>query len=152
MQIGSVTIIITFMAAVNTQFSIAIHILVGIGTSDCEMTSTQLANSVNAYPSFVRRILSKLSKAKLVKTTTGKSGFCCLAMKPSEITLLDVYTAVEAPKVFAIHAYPTQKGCEVSCGIKGSMEKVLARSQKAMEESLKKTTLADVIKDFKRNN
>ena len=138
------------MAAVNTQFSIAIHILVGIGKSGCTMTSTELAESINAYPSFVRRILSKLSKAELVTTTTGKSGCCSLAKKPTEITLLDIYHAVEAPKVFAIHAYPAQKGCEVSCGIKECMESVLDRTQKAMETSLKKTTLAEVISDLKK--
>jgi Rrf2 family protein len=136
------------MAAVNTQFSIAVHILVAIGTANCEMTSAKLAGSVNAYPSFVRRILSKLSKAGLVKTTTGKSGFCCLKKKSSDITLLDVYEAVEAPKAFAIHDYPTRKTCDVSLGIKFCMEKVLTKTQKAMESSLEKTTLADVIKDL----
>lgn len=138
------------MAAVNTQFSIAIHILVGIGSADCSMTSTDLAESINAYPSFVRRILSKLSKAELIITTTGKSGCCCLGKKPSEITLLDIYHAVEAPKAFAIHTYPTQKGCDVSCGIKECMETILERTQKAMEASLKKTTLAEVIADLRK--
>lgn len=138
------------MAAVNTQFSIAIHILAGIGSADCQMTSSELAESINAYPSFIRRILSKLSKAELITTTTGKSGCCCLAKKPTEITLLDIYQAVEAPKAFAIHAYPAQKSCQVSCGIKVSMEKVLDRTQKAMEASLKKTTLAEVIADLRK--
>ena len=137
------------MASVNTQFSIAIHLLAGIGSSDEELTSTDLALSINAYPSFVRRILSKLSKAELVRTTTGKSGYCTLARKPLEITLLDIYHAVEAPKVFAIHTYPEHKDCPVSCRIKTCMEKVLERTQKAMELSLKKTTLADVISDLK---
>lgn len=140
------------MAAVNTQFSIAIHILVGIGTADHEMTSAYLANSLNAYPSFVRRILSKLSKANLVRTTTGKTGCCSLARSPKEITLLDIYEAVEAPKVFAIHSYPVQKGCDVSCGIKPCMEKVLEKTQKSMEDTLKKTSLADVIKDLKKQS
>ena len=61
--------------AVNTQFSIAVHILAGLAyrceTGNPELTSAYLAASVNTSPSFVRRILSKLSKAGLVKTTTG---------------------------------------------------------------------------------
>lgn len=138
------------MAAVNTQFSIAVHILVGMGSANCQMTSSELAGSINAYPSFVRRILSKLAKASLITTTTGKTGSCSLAKKPSDISLLDIYQAVEAPKAFAIHAYPAQKNCEVSCGIKVCMEKVLDKTQKAMEASLKKTTLAEVIADLKK--
>jgi Rrf2 family protein len=136
------------MAAVNTQFSIAIHILVAIGSGEKDLTSTTLASSVNAYPSFVRRILSKLAKAGLVQTTKGKTGCCSLAKKSKEITLLDIYQAVEAPKAFAIHTYPSQKNCDVSCGIKVCMEKVLDKTQQAMEDSLKKTTLAAVIKDL----
>lgn len=137
------------MAAVNTQFSIAIHILAGLGLKQ-DMTSSDLAVSVNAYPSFVRRIMSKLAKAGLVITTTGKSGCCTLARKPNEITLLDIYEAVEAPKAFAIHTYPAQKQCSVSCNIKVSMEKVLERTQKSVEDTLKKTSLADVISDLKK--
>lgn len=139
------------MAATNTQFSIAVHILVTMASiTDKEVTSADLAGSVNAYPSFVRRVISKLAKAKLIKTTTGKSGFCCLAKKTADINLLDIYKAVEAPKVFAIHQYPAQKECDVSCNIKVCMESVLDKTQKAMEETLKKTTLAQVIGDLKK--
>lgn len=136
------------MAAVNTQFSIAIHIMVCIGSAKKDMTSATLASSVNAYPSFVRRILSKLSKAGLVETSTGKTGSSTLGKKPKDITLLDIYRAVEAPKAFAIHKYPEQEICKVSCGIKECMEDVLDKTQKAMEDSLKKTTLAEVIKNL----
>ncbi len=138
------------MAAVNTQFSIGIHILVAIGSAGCSMTSTELAASVNAYPSFVRRILSKLAKAGLIKTSKGKGGCCTLSRKASEITLLEVYRAVEAPKAFAIHAYPVEKRCKVSHGIKSCLSKVLDQAQRALEESLDRTTLASVMGDFSK--
>lgn len=138
------------MSAVNTQFSIAVHLLAGLGFGVTDnATSTKLAGSVNACPSFVRRILAKLSKAGLIQTRTGKTGTCTLARRPQDISLLDVYAAVEAPKVFAIHEYPTQKKCAVSCHIKSSLEKVLEHSQKTMEDSLAKVSLAEVIADIK---
>ena len=136
------------MAAVNTQFSIAVHILAGLGFGS--MSSAHLADSVNANASFVRRILAKLSKAKLVFTTTGKGGACELARDPAAITLLDVYYAVEAPKAFAIHAYPTESSCKVSCNVKHAMEKALGKTQKAMEAGLDRITLAEVMADIKR--
>ena len=139
------------MAAVNTQFSIAVHLMAGLGASRGEdVTSSELANSVNACPSFVRRVVSKLSKANLVRTTKGKSGACSLVRSPEKISLLEIYEAVDAPKAFAIHEYPSQKHCGVSCGIKRSMENVLDKTQKSMEESLKKITLADVISDIQK--
>lgn len=134
------------MSAVNTQFSIAVHIMAGLGTRDgYQGTSGELSSSVNTTPSFVRRVLAKLSKADLVQTSSGKSGHCKLLRKPSKITLLEIFEAVEAPKAFAIHDYPEQKSCHVSSGIKPSLESVLEKTTKAVETTLKNTSLADVI-------
>src|ERR1700749_2682248 len=110
----------------NTQFSIAVHLMAGLGANAGQgISSAQLARSVNTSPSFVRRVVSKLSRAGLIRTTTGKSGACMLTKDSRTITLLDIYRAVEAPKVFAIHAYPATRDCPISCGIKGAMGKVL---------------------------
>jgi len=134
---------------VSTQFSIAVHMMVGLGyLPHTDTTSTHLAMSVNTSPSFVRRILSKLSKAGLVCTKMGKTGSTALARDPKDITLLDIYKAVEAPKAFAIHDYPEQKSCLVSCAIKSSMDKVLEKTQGSMEKSLDEISLADVIVDL----
>jgi len=56
-----------------------------------EISSATLADSVNADRSFVRKSLSKLSKAGLVVTKRGKSGASVLARPPRQITLLDIY-------------------------------------------------------------
>lgn len=136
---------------VSTQFSIAVHMMAGLGyTGLSDMTSAQLAASVNTSPSFVRRVLSKLSKAGLVSTTMGKTGSTTLSRNAKDISLLEIYKAVEAPKAFAIHDYPVQQQCKVSCEIKSSMEKVLEKTQSSMEKSLAKISLADVIADLPR--
>jgi len=94
----------------NIQFSIAVHILaaLGCGCDQDGVPSGVLALSVNTSPSFVRRMLSKLSKAGLVETATGKAGSCWLARDAKKISLLDVYRAVDAPRAFAIHSYAEQ--------------------------------------------
>lgn len=135
--------------AVNTQFSIAVHIMAGLGHK-CgqDITSTKLASSVNTSPSFVRRILAKLSKAGLIDTAQGKAGACWLAKNPSRISLLDIYQAVDSPKAFAIHKYPEKKPCLVSCHIKTSLEKVLNKTQKSLEGTLDKISLASILSDM----
>lgn len=134
----------------NTQFSIAVHLMAGLGfATSGDVTSTRLAGSINTSPSFVRRTLAKLSKANLVETTMGKNGSCALARDPGEISLLDIYRAVDAPKAFAIHEYPEQRSCPVSCKIRSAMDNVLHRSQTSFESSLAGMTLADVIGDLK---
>jgi len=136
--------------ATNTQFSIAVHLMIVLG-SKCEnqVTSNALASSINTSPSFVRRILAKLSKSGLVSTTTGKSGSCSLGKRTEDISLLEIYNAVDAPPTFAIHDYPVQSGCYVSCNIEATMRKVLARAQQSFESSLAETTLAEVIAGIK---
>ncbi len=135
----------------NIQFSIAIHIMAALACGcDKDLTSGDLAASVNTSPSFVRRILAKLSKAGLVETTTGKAGKCRLAKDAKEISLLDIYQAVDAPRVFAIHNYSEQKACFVSCHIKSALDKALNKTQAAMESSLEDMSLAQVVTEVRK--
>ena len=137
------------MAAVNTRFSIAVHLMSGLGYGGKECggnhTSGELSHSVNACPSFVRRVVSRLAKAGLVHTTRGKSGTCALARPAKEITLLDIHRAVDAPKPFALHDYPPQEDCIVSCNIRAVLEDIQETTRKAFEATLKAITLADVL-------
>ena len=136
--------------AANNQFSIAMHLMAGLGyCTETDRTSAQLAASVNTSPSFIRRTLAKLSKAGLIATSKGKNGFCRLAKNPSEISLLDIYLAVEAPKAFSIHHYEVQGPCAVSCNIKSALENALNKTQKGMEDSLSKISLAHLLADIK---
>jgi Rrf2 family protein len=100
---------------------------------------------VNADPTFVRKSLSKLSKAGLVVTKRGKKGSSVLARPPRQITLLDIYRASGAPPAFAIHSYPVEKRCPVSRNLKECMSAVLSQTQKSLEKSLANITLADFI-------
>jgi Rrf2 family protein len=136
--------------AVNTQFSIAVHLMAALGSRfDQEVISGELAGSVNTSASFVRRTLAKLSKAGLIVTATGKNGACRLACRPRDISLLEIYRAVNAPKAFAIHNYTVQRECPVSCGIKHALGKVLEKTQTGFEKGLAQTSLADIVADLK---
>jgi Rrf2 family protein len=137
--------------AKNIQFSIAVHIMAGLAFgSGKDVTSGFLASSVNTSPSFVRRVLAKLSRAGLVQTSTGKTGACWLAKDAKKISLLDVYKAVDAPEAIAIHNYKEQKNCPVSCQIKTALVHALGKTQKAMETSLGAISLAEIVSDVKK--
>jgi len=145
------------MAPANTQFAVAVHLMAVLGchgavsgTDDvAPITSSYLAGSVNATPSFVRRVLAVLAKAGLVKTIRGPGGSSSLQKPPEEITLLDIYRAVEAPKVFALHSYPPEEKCSVSCRMKKVMTGLLDQAQEGMEKSLKEQSLADFVTQLK---
>jgi Rrf2 family protein len=115
-----------------------------------ETSSATLAESVNADPTFVRKSLSKLSKAGLVVTKRGKSGASVLARPPRKITLLDVYRASAAPPAFSIHSYPVEKKCPVSRNLKECMSGVLSQAQESFERSLSKITVADLVRQIRQ--
>src|SRR5258708_18746379 len=91
---------------------------------------------VNADPTFVRKSLSKLSKAGLVVTKRGKGGASVLSRAPRQITLLDVYRASAAPPAFAIHSYSVDKRCPVSCHLEECISGGLCRAQHGFGRSL----------------
>ena len=69
------------MSVKSVQFSVATHIMSALGIYPSgEVGSATLADSVKANPTFIRKSLSKLSKAGLVVTTRGKSGASALAL------------------------------------------------------------------------
>jgi Rrf2 family protein len=134
------------MSAKSVQFTVAAHIMVVLGYSHGEeIPSATLADSVNADPTFVRKSLSKLSKAGLVVTKRGKSGASVLARPARQITLLDIYRASAAPPAFAIHSYPVEKRCPVSCNLKECMSGILSQAQDSFEKSLAKISLANLV-------
>ena len=139
------------MPATSVQFTVAAHIMAALGFFyGKEMSSATLAESVNADPTFVRKSLSKLSKAGLIVTTRGKNGASTLTRSPKLISLLDIYRASAAPPTFAIHTYPVEKRCPISSNIKGCMSSVLKKAQAGFENTLDGITLADVVGEIRR--
>jgi len=139
------------MSATNVQFTVAAHIMAALGYfHGQEISSATLADSVNADPTFVRKSLSKLSKAGLVITSRGKNGASTLTRSPDQITLLDIYRASAAPPTFAIHSYPVEKRCPISRNIKGCMSSVLKKAQEGFENTLDGITLAKVVGEIRR--
>src|SRR5580658_9030753 len=139
------------MSATSVQFTVAAHVMAALGFfPGKEIASATLAESVKADPTFVRKSLSKLSKAGLIVTTRGKNGASTLTRSPEQVTLLDIYRASAAPPTFAIHNYPVEKRCPISRNIKGCMSSVLRKAQNSFENSLDRITLADVVGEIRR--
>ena len=139
------------MSVKSVQFTVAAHIMATLGFfHGKEISSVTLAESVHADPTFVRKSLSKLSKAGLIVTTRGKNGASTLTRPPKQITLLDIYRASAAPPTFAIHRYPVEKRCPISSNIKGCMSSVLKKAQAGFENTLDGITLADLVREIRR--
>ncbi len=132
----------------STKLSVSIHILSVIAMTEIQpVTSEYIASSINTNPALVRRLMSRLKRAELIETST-KLGVTGLARKEEEITLLDIFLAVEEhPRLFGIHSNTNHK-CPVGAKIEGALQQVYDSIQNETEEKLSAITLADIIKEF----
>lgn len=132
---------------VASRFSIGVHILSLLGSDpSAENTSEYMAGSIGVNPVIVRNITGMLRRAGFVSTRQGVAG-AHLAKPLREITLLDVYRAVEAVEegdLFAVHPNPNPQ-CPVGANIQMALEGVFAEAQRAMEARLALTTVEDVV-------
>jgi len=86
-----------------------------------------------------------LRRAGLVGTQQGVAG-TWLARPLSEVTLLDVYRAVEdEASLFSIHPRPNPK-CPVGARIEGTLSEAFAEAENAMHTKLAGITLEQVVR------
>jgi Rrf2 family protein len=132
--------------AANTRFAVAVHLLVALAFRGGDgSTSEELARSVTTNAVVVRRLLGLLAKAGLVRGRGGRNGGYELARPPAKISLEQIFRAVEPAGVLALHENPTNQACAVSCEIKGLLGAVFADAHKALEQRLRRTTVADLL-------
>ncbi|TVY09011.1 Rrf2 family transcriptional regulator [Paenibacillus cremeus] len=137
------------MKQISTRFSIAVHTLSLIAVSPRECTGDYIAGSVNTNPVVIRRIMGMLKKAGLVEVRPGVGG-ASLLKAPEDITLLDVYRAVdviEDNQLFRVHEGPNVQ-CPVGRNIESALQSELSEAQSAMEHRLAQTTLSRLIERF----
>lgn len=138
---------------ISSRFTLAVHIFVCIDTfqDNYKVTSDFLAGSTNVNPVIIRKILGQLKAAGLVEVVRG-SGGASITKALNEISLLDIYNAVECiekGELFHFHENPNTD-CPVGRNIHVILDDKLQQVQCAMEKELASITLKDVLQDTKK--
>ncbi len=136
---------------ITSRFTVAVHTLLAIHIlgKERKMTSEEIAASVNVNPVVIRRTLQSLKAAGLVSVRAG-SGGTVLTKAPAEISLYDVYSAmdcVEGENLFHFHDHPNP-ACPVGRRIHALLDGHLVRAQRAMEDELRGVSLADLAERY----
>ena len=132
---------------ISSRFTVALHIFtcVDVFKDDYKVTSDFLAGSINTNPVIIRKILSQLKGAGLITVARGTGGIT--VNKPlEEITFFDVYQAIEPVEngsLFHFHDAPNPD-CPVGRNIHALLDDKLKAIQVAMEDEMRKYTLADL--------
>lgn len=131
----------------NCRFAVAVHVCTVLALHrETPATSDWLAGSVNTNPVVVRRILSALAKAGVVRSQRGMSGGSVLAREPEAISLLDLHRAVDELEAPATHNQTPNPACPVGASIVPVLVEIITRAEQAKERELDKITVADVVR------
>ena len=136
---------------ISSRFTVALHIFACAETfmDKYKVTSDFLAASINTNPVIIRKILIQLKNAGLVTVARGTGGIT--VTKPlSDITFYDVYQAIEPVEngdLFRFHEAPNPD-CPVGRNIHALLDGKLKAIQNAMEDEMRRYTLADIQADL----
>lgn len=132
----------------STRLSDAMHILVMIDLYGGDrLSSDRIAKSVVMNPSSVRQFMCALRNAGIVESVKGHP-MVSLARPAPEITMLDVYRAVEGGKPLLHLDTNTNQACGVGINIPIVLQDYYRQVQDAAEEAMSRITLQDVVDSF----
>jgi Rrf2 family protein len=129
----------------NTRFAVSVHMLAYLAfRRGASVPSAEIASSVSTHAVVIRRLLSALVKARLVRARKGASGGFALASAPANISLLDIYRAVEPKPDHGLRRFAPNPKCPVGAKIGSILNGVFFTAQSGMEAELARVNLAEV--------
>lgn len=136
----------------SSRFTVALHIMtymasreLAFGKERCGLVSSdELAESVNTNPVFIRRLMSQLREGGVVISERGRNGGSTLAKLPGNISLLEIYNAVEKGSMFHMHYGDPNEICPVGSNIQDCVCSVFTEAEDAMKKVFASRTLESI--------
>ncbi|MET9564051.1 Rrf2 family transcriptional regulator [Streptomyces tauricus] len=117
----------------NTQFAVAVHVLVilAIAPEGHTVSSEELSKSANVNPVYVRRVLGPMRNAGLVRSRSGANGGWELVVDPAQITLEKVWLVLQGDEpVLGLH------GPDPTCVTGRSVQKSLVSIDRRVADAV----------------
>lgn len=146
------------MAHLTASVEYGVHCLLWLAVAgDAPRSGPDLAAFEGVSPHFMAKVLMKLQKGGIVRSVGGVKGGYVLARPPEAITLLEVVDAIEGRKPL-FECQEIRQGCVLFEGsppdwVTGSVCSIhvaMLRAEKAMRESLRAETIADIAQAVQR--
>lgn len=106
------------------------------------LKSSQIAEAQRIPQKYLENILGELRNAGIVRTVRGADGGALLARPPAEITLADVFRAMEGPLAAVRGVRPDEVTYE---GIAAPLADVWIAVRASLRSVLERVTVADVL-------
>lgn len=132
----------------DSRLSRMLHVLIHLAERDAPATSEDIAAMLGTNPVVVRRTMGGLREAGYVRSDKGHRGGWSLARPLEAITLLDIYTALGEPALFAIGMADDDPHCLVERAVNARLASAMHDAAALLRTRLQDVTLADVARDF----
>ncbi|MEN2436676.1 Rrf2 family transcriptional regulator [Weeksellaceae bacterium A-14] len=133
----------------NTRFATAIHLMTLLAKHPDEWLSSEwLAGSISIHPVVVRREVGILKTSGLIECRKGKEGGCRIGKRPADISLADIFDAVNDAEVLGKKNQNPNPRCEVGRKINGELAKLYQETNDLVRNFLKSKRLEDFSKEF----
>lgn len=132
------------------RFQIATHIITLLCNAGSDVLSSEyIAGSVNVNPVLIRKELSNLIKHGLIISKEGKSGGYLLAKPAAQITLADVYSAVQTNPVLGKARNTPNPKCPVGKQINRHLNQLNSEIELSIIGQLAQQSIAEFTQQFK---
>ena len=128
----------------NSRLSLVLHTLGHMAGDPSRMrTSGDIAEHAGTNPVVVRRVLGRLRNAGLLTSEKGHAGGWRLARPPENITLADVYLALDESLVASSNETSTS-ACSLEYELHRRVADVLRDVEQSLVSRLGETSILDV--------
>ncbi|HBS49486.1 MAG TPA: Rrf2 family transcriptional regulator [Rhodobacteraceae bacterium] len=128
----------------NSRLSLALHTLGHMaGEPERMRKSADIAAHAGTNPVVVRRVLGRLREAGLLVAEKGHAGGWRLARPPREITLADVYLALNE-RLVPVDEPPEPHGCAVEEALHDRVATLMDEIEQTLVSRLSETTIAEI--------
>jgi Rrf2 family protein len=125
----------------------AILSLIVLAKASAPMDSDTLSRELTISKSFLAKILQSLAKKEILNSYKGINGGFALKKKPADISMLEVFTAVEGKAPVVFECAPSENDCPSDRANICSIWPFLNKLQGKIDFFLSDLTLADILED-----
>ena len=129
--------------ALSEAAAIGLHSMALVAVSKKVLNVTEISKTIGSSKHHTAKIVQRLSKKGLLKSTRGPSGGFCLKKEPIEISLLNIYEAVEG-KVEVHSCLASKETCPFDTCLLGDLA---TKMSKEIWDYLSSKKLSDFIQN-----
>jgi Rrf2 family protein len=128
----------------DTRLSLALHALVTLANARRAMTSTDIARRLGANPVVLRRTMAGLRDAGIVGSRSGTGGGWGLLRDVSQLTVGQVYDALEMSTPFAWGHRRDTPRCPAELAVHRALDAARDAAEAELLAFLRRLCLADL--------